>query len=82
MPQSHNTWVQSTDSNLDSTFRGYVISFPVLHFCWTPVSQSMQGLESVPAGKTISTISKRYKKTQQQTSRPQAQQDAVGISSQ
>jgi len=32
MPESHNIWVQYTDSDLDNTFQGRVPSFPVLYF--------------------------------------------------
>jgi len=39
MPESHNIWVQYTQSeenDLDNTFQGRVPSFPVLSFSWTP----------------------------------------------
>jgi len=42
MPESHNIWVQYTDSDLDNTFQGRVPSFPVLYFSWTPPNQILQ----------------------------------------
>jgi hypothetical protein len=32
MPESHDIWVQYTDSELDNTFQGRVPSFAVLYF--------------------------------------------------
>jgi len=63
MPQSHNICVQYTDSDLDNTFQGQVPSFPVLYIGWTPPNQILQFQEFLPAGNTISTVSKRLKKT-------------------
>jgi hypothetical protein len=79
MPESHNIWVQYTDSDLDNTFQGRVPSFPVLYFSWTPPNQILQFQERLPAGKSISTFSKRCKKTQQWILRPQPQEYAVVI---
>jgi len=31
MPESHNIWVQSMDSDLNNTFQGHVPACPVLH---------------------------------------------------
>jgi len=42
MPESHNIWVQYTDSDLDNTFQGRVPSFPVLYFSRTPPNQIPQ----------------------------------------
>jgi hypothetical protein len=39
MPQYHNIWVQYMNSELDNTFQGRVLSFPVLYFSWTPPNQ-------------------------------------------
>jgi hypothetical protein len=39
MPETHNIWVQYTQSeenDLDNTFQGRVPSFPELYFSWTP----------------------------------------------
>jgi len=58
MPESHNIWVQYTDSDLDNTFQGQVPSFPVLHFGWTPPNQILQFQVCLPAGKSISIFSK------------------------
>jgi len=74
MPESHNIWVQYTDSDLDNTFQGQVPSFPVLYFSWTPTNQILQFQECLPAGKLISTFSRRFKKTQQWILCPQAQE--------
>jgi len=79
MPESHNIWVQYTDSDLDNTFEGRVPSFPVLYFSWTPPSQILQFQERLPAGKSICTFSKRCKKTQQWILCPQLQEYAVVI---
>jgi len=65
MPESHNIWVQFTDSDLDNTFQGQVASFSLLYVGWTPPNQILQSQEYLPAGKSISTFSKRFKKTQQ-----------------
>ena len=77
--ESHSIWVQYTDSDLDHTFQGRVPSFSVLYFSWTPLIQILQFQEYLPAGKMISTFSKRCKKTQQWILRPQAQEYAVVI---
>jgi hypothetical protein len=79
MPESHNIWVQYTESDHDNTFQGRVPSFPVLYFSWTPPNQILQFQERLPAGKAISTFSKRCKKTQQWILRPQVQEYAVVI---
>jgi len=79
MPESHMIWVQCTDSDLDNTFQGRVPSFPVLHLSWTPPNQIFQFQEHLPTGKSISTFSKRCKKTQQWILRPQHQEYAVVI---
>jgi len=64
MPQSHNIWVQYTDSDLHNTFQGRVPSFRVLYFSWTPPSQILQFQDTLPAGQMILTFFKRCKKTQ------------------
>jgi hypothetical protein len=79
MPESHNIWVQYTDSDLNNTFQGRVSSFPVLYFSWTPPNQILQFQEHLPAGKLISTFSQRCKKTQQWILHPQPQEYAVVI---
>jgi len=79
MPESHNIWVQYTESDLDNTFQGPVPSFPELYFSWTPPNQVLQFLERLPAGKMIPTFSKRCKMTEQWILRPQPQEDAVVI---
>jgi len=70
MPESHNIWVQYMDSDLDNTFQGRVRLFPVLCFSWTPPNQILQFQECLPTGKSISTFSKRCKKSQQWTLLP------------
>jgi len=42
MPESHNIWVQYTESDLDNTFQCRVPSFPVLYFSLTPPNQILQ----------------------------------------
>jgi len=82
MPESHNIWVQYTQSEenvLDNTFQGRVHSFPVLYFSWTPPNQILQFQERLPARKALSTFSKRCQMTQQWVLRPQAQEYAVVI---
>jgi len=63
MPESHNIWVQYMDSDLDNTFQGRVPSFPVLYFSWTLPNKIRHFQERLPAGKSISTFSKRCKET-------------------
>jgi len=77
--ESHPIWVEYTDSELDNTFQGRVPSFPVLYFSWTPLNQIIQFQDRLPAGKSISTFSKRYKTAQQWILRPQLQEYAVVI---
>jgi hypothetical protein len=77
MPKSHNIWVQYTESDLNNTFQGPVPSFPVLYFSWTTPNQILQFQERLPAGREISTFSKRCKKTQQWIIRPQVQEYAL-----
>jgi hypothetical protein len=79
VPESHNIWVQYMESDLDNTFQGRVPSFSVLYFSWTPPNQILQFYKCVLAGKTIPTISIRYKKTEQWILHPQAQEYAVVI---
>ena len=76
MPESHNIWVQYTDSDLDNTFKGRVPSFPVLYLSWTPPNQILQFQERLPAGKSISTFSKRCKMTQHWILRPKSEEYA------
>jgi len=77
IPESHNIWVQYTDSDLDNTFLGCVPCFLVLFSSWTPPNQILQFQEHLSADKSISTISKRFKKTQQWISHPQGQEHGV-----
>jgi len=82
MPESHNIWVQYTQSeenDLDNTFQGGDPSFPVFYFSWTPQNQIVQFQERLPAGKALSTFSKRCQTTQQWVLRPQAQEYPVVI---
>jgi len=79
IPESHNIWVQYTDSDLDNTFQSRVPSFPVFYFSWTPPIQILHFQEGLPAGKSKSTFSKRCKKTQQWILCPQPQEYAVVI---
>jgi len=80
MPESHNIWVEYTESDLDNTFQGHVPYSPVLYFCWTPPNQILLFQERLPAGKTIPIFFKRCKKTEQWILCPQAQEYAVVIS--
>jgi len=79
MPESHNIWVQYTESDLDNTFQGRVPSYSVFYFSWIQLHQILQFQERLPAGKLISTFSKRRKKTRQWILRPQPQEYAVVI---
>jgi hypothetical protein len=82
MPESHNIWVQYTQSeenDLDNTFEGRVLSFPVLYFSWTPPNQILQFQEGLPARKALSTFSKRCQTTQQWVLHPQPQEYVVVI---
>jgi len=79
MPESHNIWVQYTDSDLDNTFQGQLPSLPGLYFSWTPPNQICQFPECLPAGKTILTFSKWCKMSQQWILHPQVQKYAVVI---
>jgi len=82
MPEVHNIWVQYTQSeenDLNNTFQGRIPSYPVLYFSWTPPNHILQLQECLPAGKAISTLSKRCKKTQQWVLRRQAQEYVVVI---
>jgi hypothetical protein len=77
MPETHNIWVQymqSEENDLDNTLQGRIPCFPVLYFSRTPPNQILQFQECLPAGKAISTFSKRCKITQQWVLRPQAQE--------
>jgi hypothetical protein len=65
IPESHNMWVQYTESNLDNTFEGRVPSFPVLYCSRTPPNQILKFQGHLPTGKAICIFSKRFKKTQQ-----------------
>jgi len=80
MPESHDIWVQYTHSDLNNTFQGRVPSSPVLYFSWSAPNQILQFQERLPTGISISTFSKRCKKTQQWILRPQPQEYAVVIS--
>jgi len=64
MPEAHNIWVkytQSEENDLDNTFQGWIPSFPVFYFSWTPPNQILQYQERLPAGKAIWMFSKRCK---------------------
>ena len=73
MPEAHNIWVrymQSQDNDLNNTIQGRITSFPALYFSWTPPNHILQFQEWLPAGKAMSTCSKRCQKTQQCVLRP------------
>jgi len=72
IPESHNSWVQYTESDLDNTFPGHVPSFPVLYFSWISPNQILQFQERLPAGKMILTFPQWFKKTEQWILHPQA----------
>jgi len=62
MPEAHNISVQYTQSeeiDLNSTFPGRISSIPVLYFSCTPPNQIIHFQERLPAGRAISTFSKR-----------------------
>jgi len=79
MPESHDIWVQYTNSDLDNTFEGRVPSFPVSYLSWTPSNRILQFQERLPVGKTISAFSNRWKNTQQWILHSQPQEYAVVI---
>jgi len=79
MSQSHNIWVQHMESNIHNTFQCQVPAFPVWYICWTPLKQILPFQKPLPAGKTISTLSKRSEKIQQWILYSQAQEYAVVI---
>ena len=84
MPECHNIWVQYTQSqenNLGNTFQGQVPSFPELYFPWTSPSQILHFQERLPAGKALSTFSKRCQMTQHWVLRHPAQEYVVVIPS-
>jgi hypothetical protein len=82
MSDEHNIWVQymqSEENDLNNTFQGRIPCFLVLYFSWTPPNQIVQFQHCLPAGKALSTFSKRCKITQQWVLHPQAQEYAVVI---
>jgi len=79
MAESHNIWVQYTESDLDKTFQALVSSFPVLYFSWTILNEILQLQKYLSTRKMESTVSKMWKKTQQRILHPQAQDYAVVI---
>jgi len=79
MPESHNIWVQYTESDRKYTFQCWVPPLPVWQCCWTPPNQIYQFEVHLPTGKTISTFSKRCNKTQQWILHPQAPEYAAVI---
>jgi len=82
MPEAHDIWIQYTQSeenDLDNTFQGRITSLPVLYYSWTPPNQILQFQERLPAGKALSTFSKRCQTTQRWILHPQAQEYAVVI---
>ena len=80
IPESHNIWVQLTENDendLVNTFQGQVPAIPVLYFPWTPPDQNLWFEECLPAGKTITTLLKMCRITQQSISCLQAPEYAV-----
>jgi hypothetical protein len=77
--ESHNIWVQYTNSDCDNTFQGRVLPFPVLYFSWTPPNQIFPFKECQPARQSISTFAKRWQKTQKWILRPPPQEYALVI---
>jgi len=80
MTDSHDIWVQYTESDLDNTFQDRVPSLPVLYSCWTPLNQILQFQVHLAAGNTISIFSNWCRKTQQWIVHPQVQKYAVVVS--
>jgi hypothetical protein len=82
MPEAHIISVQYTQgekNDLHNTFQGRNPSFPILYFSWTQPNQFLQFQECLPAGKALSTSSKRCQKTQHWVIHPQAQEYGVVI---
>jgi len=79
MPESLTVCIQYPESDLDNTFQGWIPSFPVLYFSWTPLNQILQCQEHLPAEKTIFTISTTCKNTELWILCLQAQEYAVVI---
>jgi len=76
MPEAHDIWVQymqSEQNDFDNTFQGRTPWVPSLYFSCTTPNQILQFQEYLAARNTISTFSKRCKKTQQWVLCPQAQ---------
>jgi len=71
--------MQSEENDLDNTFQGRIPSVSILHLSWTAPNQILQCQKHVPAGKALSTFSKRCQKTQQWVLRPQVQEYMVVI---
>jgi len=67
------------ETDLDSTFQVWVLSFPVLYFSWNQSNQTLQFQKYLPVRQTILTFSAMYKKTQQWVLNPQAQKYAMLI---
>ena len=79
IPESHNIWVDYTDSDLNDTFHGHFPSLRVSYLSRTPPNQILQFQQRLPTGRTISTLSERFKNTQQWILFPEAQAYAVAI---
>jgi hypothetical protein len=82
MPQAQNIvvqYMQSKENDLGYTFQRQIPSCLILYFSWSQPNQILEFLECVPSGKAISTISTRFKKTEQWALPSQVQEYAVVI---
>jgi len=75
MPEAHTIWIQYTqreENDLDNTFQGRIPSFPVFFCSWTAPDQVLHFQHCLPAAESLSTLSKRCKKSQQSVLLPEA----------
>jgi hypothetical protein len=83
MAEAFNIWVQYTQSeenDHNNTFQGRITNFAVFYFSWTPTNHILQFQEGLPAGKPLSSFSKRFNKTQPWVLHLQAYKYAEAIS--
>ena len=78
-PESDNILVRYVESELDDSFQGRVAPLLILYFSWTPTNEMLRIQELLSAGNTLSSVSKRCKKTQRWILHLQAQENAEAI---
>jgi hypothetical protein len=78
-PESHNIWVQYTESDPDNTYQDSVPSFLSFYISWTQPNQILHFKKRLPTRKPLSNFPNQCNMTKEWILNPQAQEYGVVI---